>query len=497
MFTANKRIGSRLADSQRLASISSSQAIIEFDPSGTILTANENFENCTGYKLADIRGKHHAILMPAGESETPAYRSFWQDLSKGKPKTGEFRRVNSQGEEIWLQGSYTPVYGANGKLVSILKTASDVTAIKLDGLEKAGQIAAINKSQAVIHFDMMGTILDANENFCSATGYALSEIIGRHHSIFIEKADQNDDYKAFWQNLQSGEFQSGEFTRVKKSGDLVFLQANYNPILDGSGKPYKVIKFATDITEQVLKRKELEEVSAQVDADLTRILEGVTSAASQVTEASAASEQTSSNVESVAAGATQLAASVEEISDQVSKASTISTSAVQKVQDAHQSVTSLSASANQIGEIINLISSIAEQTNLLALNATIEAARAGDAGKGFAVVAGEVKALANQSAKATDSISDQISAIQLATQNAVNAIDIISKVIEEVNEISVSISSAVEEQACVTRDISTNMGDATVAVSNISQGVQGIAEITNMIRTSTEQVKALSSRIAS
>ncbi len=209
------------------------------------------------------------------------------------------------------------------------------------------------------------------------------------------------------------------------------MQASYNPIFNEYGKPFKVIKFASDITAEVMRRTELQTVSAQIDSDLTRILEGVTSAASQ------------------------------------------------------------------IGEIINLISSIAAQTNLLSLNATIEAARAGEAGRGFAVVAGEVKALANQSAKASDDISNQITSVQEATRSAVAAIEIISKVIEEVNDISVSISSAVEEQACVTRDISTNMGDATVAVNNISQGVHGIAEATNLIQTATEKVKSMSSRIAS
>lgn len=487
---------SKSTDAIRMAALHKSQAIIEFKTDGTIVDANENFCKTLGYEPGEIRGKHHSIFIDPKERESDAYKAFWTSLRSGKFLSAEYRRIGKGGKVVWIQASYNPVIDASGQITVVLKIATDITAQKLKSIEDEGQMDAINRSQAVIHFSPDGTILDANTNFLSALGYELSDIKGKKHAMFVPRDEQGAEYVAFWEALRKGQFQTAEFRRIGRGGREVWIQASYNPIFDSNGHVCRVVKFATDITEQVKLRLEREQATIEIDKDLVRILEAVTSAASQITEASAAARETSLNVENVATGSTQLANSVQEISGQVAKASQISAEAVTKVQNANTSISSLSDSTQQIGQVVKLISDIAAQTNLLALNATIEAARAGEAGRGFAVVAGEVKALASQSAKATEDISRQIGSVQAATSEAVQAIQAIAKVIEEVNNISLSISGAVEEQACVTRDISTNMGDATMAVNNISQGVDGIAEATNLIKDATEQVKLRSAGVA-
>ncbi len=496
MFNFPSLSASRISNTDRMTSIHRSQAIIEFDPTGIILTANENFLACMGYDWADIEGKHHAIFMPSGEADTAEYKAFWKDLAAGKFMSGEFHRVGKNDTNVWIQASYNPVYDASGKVSRILKIASDVTAIKLEAAELAGQIDAINRSQAVIHFDLQGNILDANENFCQTLGYALSDIKGKHHSLFVAEEDKGSAYENFWRDLRNGRFLSGEYRRIGNGQKDVFIQATYNPIFDMSGKPFKVVKFATDVTSQVNRRKEREAFAEQVDQDLISILDAVTKGANDISEISTAARKASNNVETVASGSSQLATSVDEISDQVDNASNISEQAVQHAETANRSIGELAKAAEEINQVIALISDISEQTNLLSLNATIEASRAGEAGKGFAVVASEVKALATQSASATENVSRQIHAVQNATRQAVEAIAAISEVITQINGISGSISGAVDEQANVTRSISDTLDNTTSAVSHISEGVERFHEATELIRTSTEKVKNLSSRMA-
>ncbi len=489
--------GSRHPDASRMAALDRSQAIIEFSLDGTIIHANQNFLDAMGYKLSEIKGKHHSIFIDPKEAASPEYRQFWSDLKNGEFKSDEFRRLGKGGKEVWIQASYNPLKDGSDRVTSVMKLASDVTARKNLSADHEGKIAALDRAQAIIEFKTDGTIVDANANFCTALGYDLSEIRGKHHSMFVPADEQGPEYQTFWERLRAGEFYNAEYKRIGKGGKEIWIQATYNPILNAHGEVVKVVKFATDITKEMQRRRERREVFEQVDTDLVRILEAVTSAASQITEASASARETAQSVESVAAGSNQLAASVNEISEQVNNASAVSQQAVEKTTEASRSINELTDSAQQISQIIALISSIADQTNLLALNATIEAARAGEAGRGFAVVAGEVKALANQSAKATEEIIKQIASVQKATDTAVANISEITGVIEQINDISMSISGAVEEQAVVTQDISRNMSEATSAVNNISTGVDGFAESTNLIKSSTEKAKELSARLAS
>lgn len=477
--------------------IGASQAIIQFDPQGRILDANQNFLTTLGYSLEEVRNKHHSMFVDPAEQASADYRRFWDDLRAGRPQSSEFRRIGKGGREVWIQASYNPVRNRSGNVYKVVKVATDITAAKLRNADYEGQIAAINRSQAVIQFKLDGTILDANENFLNAVGYRLDEIQGRHHSMFVDETERGGSaYQQFWENLRQGRFQAAEYRRIGKGGKAIWIQASYNPIFDASGRPLKVVKFAADITETVLERQRREAAQKAIDADLVRILDSVEQASRQATGAASAATQISGNVQSVASGSEELVASVLEISRQVSNARSISGEAVTGADRTRQVVLGLTATVERIGAVVELISNIAGQTNLLALNATIEAARAGDAGRGFAVVASEVKNLAAQTAKATDDIGRQINDVQAATGDAANAIDGILGTITRIAEISAGIAAAVEEQSAVTQDMSSNMQTASVGVGEVSQAVSVIASHSRQVAEATRQVREISKSVA-
>lgn len=238
----------------QLKAISVSQAVIEFDLNGNILTANENFLKTTGYTLAEVKGKHHRIFVTSEEQNKPEYQAFWDALKAGNFQSGEFHRISKQGQDIYIQASYNPIFDAAGNPTKIVKYASDITSEKLRIADYIGKIDAINKSQAVIEFNLDGTIITANDAFLQRMGYQLSEIQGQHHRMFVDPASISErDYAAFWQSLNEGQYQTGEYKRKDKLGKDVWIQASYNPILDPNNKPIKVVKYATDITEEKLR----------------------------------------------------------------------------------------------------------------------------------------------------------------------------------------------------------------------------------------------------
>jgi methyl-accepting chemotaxis protein len=471
--------------------------MIEFEPDGTILSANENFLNAVGYSLEEIQGQHHRMFVDPSYANSSEYKQFWSDLADGKFNAAEFQRFGKGGNEIWIQASYNPVLNKSGKVTRVVKIATDITEQKLRTADIEGQINAINRSQAVIHFELDGTILDANENFTGAVGYSLNEIKGQHHRMFVDPAyAASSEYRQFWAELAEGQFKSDEFKRFGKGGNEIWIQASYNPIFDAAGRPFKVVKFATDITAQVMERQRRAETQARIDNELEGVSNSIAGAVEQVSSVASASEETSSNVHSVAAASEELVASIGEISRQVQVALEVSQDAVGEASRSSEIMSGLSEDAKTIGSVIELIEGIAGQTNLLALNATIEAARAGEAGKGFAVVASEVKNLASQTSKATEDISAQVNSIQETTQEAVSAIEKIMEVIGNVGEIAASISTAVEQQSSVTNEISSNMQAAAEGVELITSNMQSISNATGEIDAATASVREASRSLA-
>ena len=367
------RTSRRSTDVQgQLAAIQAVQAVIEFDLQGHVLHANDNFLRTTGYTLKEIQGQHHRMFVDETTRNSAEYAAFWQRLGQGQHDAGRYRRLAKDGHEIWLQASYNPILDSQGRPFKVVKYATDITEQQHREADAEGQLEAITKVQAIIEFDMDGTITHANALFLRAMGYTLREIVGKHHRMFVPPQEAGSPaYQAFWHKLGRGEHDAGEYCRLGKNARPVWIEASYNPILDASGRPFKVVKYATDVTAR-----------HNAAATLRVAVEGLGESAQRSTQACALAQQASRVAE--AGGNT--------------------------VRDVIQSMESISHSSRKIGDIIGVMDNIAFQTNILALNAAVEAARAGEQGRGFAVVAGEVRSLAQNSAAAAKEIKQLIQA---------------------------------------------------------------------------------------
>jgi methyl-accepting chemotaxis protein len=355
----------------KLAAISSSMAMIEFTPDGIVLDANENFCSAMGYSVEEVRGKHHRIFCEEAFYRSEEYAKLWRDLARGEPVSGTFLRLNKGGKEIWLEASYMPVYGPDRQVRSVIKIATDICARVYEEHENQSMLAAIGRSMAVIEFTPDGKVITANDNFLKTMHYSLNEVVGQHHSMFCHRSEsESPAYRAFWASLNRGEYHSHRFERKDKFGHMVYLEASYNPLFDAKGRLYKVVKFASNITEQVTTLQTAAEsahsTSVQNDACARKGSEVV--------------QQTVQIIQDISRDLNEAAVSI----DAVSKQSDI------------------------IGTIVQTIRGIADQTNLLALNAAIEAARAGEHGRGFAVVADEVRSLAARTSQATVEIVEVV-----------------------------------------------------------------------------------------
>lgn len=414
------------------------QAVIEFDASGHILFASEQFLRLMGYASEELLQKHHRIFLDREDHDESGYRSFWERLQRGESFVGRCRRAKRSGEAVWLQANYCPVVDGKGRVRKVVKYAMDVTAEERRSAEAASQLAAVGRSQAVIEFTLDGRILRCNRNFLDAMGYASQEeLVGRHHSVFVDPAEaRSPGYATFWNRLAHGQYQKGQFRRISQSGADVWIEANYNPVFDQRGQAFKVVKYATDITTRF---------------EATRLVQ-------------AAFEQLQQLVQENTARA-------DDASHQARQVMEVANGGSNAVESAIAAMQQIRSSSGRIGEMVGLIEGIAFQTNLLALNAAVEAARAGAHGRGFAVVASEVRNLAGRSAEAAKEIKSVILSSSDSVQQGYDRVHDSGTMMVQMKQAAQRASEVMEQITRAGRLQHQNLGVVNHAITRLEHAV--------------------------
>lgn len=372
-----------------LEAINRSMASIEFDLNGVVLSANDNFLSTLRYRREQVVGKPHTMFCTPDYARSSEYAGLWSRLRNGEFVSSTFQRIAGDGSTVWLEASYNPIRNPDGKVIKVIKYAMDVTDNVQAENETKSKLAAIDRAMAVIEFDLSGNIIAANDNLLRLMGYGRKELLGKNHTLLCPPdVIASAEYQDFWRRLNKGEFFSGQFKRVGRHGQTLWLEANYNPVYDATGALCKVVKFASDVTARI-EQHEQDTRSASQAYHISVQTQKVAEQGSQVIQ--------------------QAATEMREIS--------------RNIEDSSRIISQLGERSEQITAIVNTIRSIADQTNLLALNAAIEAARAGDQGRGFAVVADEVRQLAARTSRSTEEIAQMIQVIQTKTQQAIVSMD--------------------------------------------------------------------------
>jgi len=546
----------------QMNAINTSSAYVEFKIDGTVIKANDLFLKVMKYTSNEVEGHHHRTFCDAAFSGSREYEQFWNNLSKGVPQVGEFKGKAKDGSEVWLQANYTPVKDEKGNVTKVIEIATDITEQKIKNIDHTGQLEAISRSNAVIEFNMDGTVIRANENFLKVTGYSLNEIQGKHHRMFVSpEYAKSNEYRNLWDTLCRGEFLIGTFSRLNKRGEEIFLQASYNPIVDADGKPFKVVKYALDMTEviRVIKAMSVGDISLRCDtrvdnggltAEINKTLDNLTTVLSNISQGSDVVAKSSdllqkkaddmkrnttevvTAISQMAKGAQDQASRTDESSrlinhvmnssnDMERKANVINKAAEKGLDSSNQgmktvkmlvnnmngikesagqtsqSINVLTRRTEDIGRTLNVITDIASQTNLLALNAAIEAARAGDAGRGFAVVAEEIRKLAEDSRKSAVEIEKIIGDVQKDTQAAGKAIEAMESSVKEGNKSSVEAEIIFQEIAKSSEETFTASKEIQTATLMQKDSITTVVKNIEQIVVVSEETAAGTQQVAS
>jgi len=517
----------RAAFEGAIKAIDKVMAVIEFDLDGTVQTANANFLSTLGYSLEEIKGRHHRMFVDPSSAGTADYAHFWESLRDGKFQAGEFKRIGKGGKEVWIQASYNPILDKQGKPFKVVKFATDITAQKVANADYQGQLAAIDKVMAVIEFELDGTIRTANANFLLVLGYNLDEVKGRHHRMFVEPTyAASADYSRFWENLRRGEFQSDEFKRIGKGGKEVWIQASYNPIFDLNGKPFKVVKYATDVTAGVKLRDEVA-AGAVRERDAQALLREkadsmlvVVNAASKgdLTQAVTVSGSDSmgkmgeglslfladlrKSISTIGQSAQTLGASSEELTS-------VSQSMATNAQQTSAQAGVVSAAAEQVNKNIQTVSASAEEMSASIreiAKSAVDAARVASAAVKVAETTnatvgklGESSAEIGKVIKVITSIAQQTNLLALnATIEAARAGEAgkgFAVVANEVKELAKETAKATEDIGQKIEAIQSDTRAAVAAIGQISSIIGQINDIQNTIASAVEEQTATTNEI--
>jgi len=533
----------------RLTAIDKVMATIEFTTDGIVQTANQNFLDAMGYQLAEIVGQHHRMFVPQEIVSSEEYASFWHRLEAGETFKQRFPRVKKNGDILWLEASYNPIFDEQGKVASVIKYATDITASVEHELENKAKLTSIDQVMAVIEFTPQGQVISANDNFCNVMKYTHQELNGLHHRVFVSPDyAQSPEYQKFWQDLGKGIHKQDTFKRFTKSGEVVWLDASYNPIYNAKGDIVKVVKFANDVTLQENNRlelrqavkvfsdvmksqalgdlshdvtgfdanpdlKTLQDAINQTEAKLREVvqvsIEASESVSSASIEVSQGSQDLSNRVQQQAAALEETSATMHEMSSQVQSTSANAFKAsntARQVEESSQkgmeimkqtivAMESIQESSSKIEEIVSLIDSIAFQTNLLALNAAVEAARAGEHGRGFAVVSGEVRNLAQKSADAAKDIKKLIEETTDRVKLGATLANDSGEMLSEIHHSIQAMANMIEEIAEASREQAEGVTQVHHALSDIDTVTQQNAALVEETTAASESLKDQADRL--